>query len=338
MPADPSAPAAPAAADAAPTTPVPVPEAKPEPAAAPVEAKAPEGVAQPEVGAKAEEPSTLVGFLGHKLPLSLQAQVQYRQLTVVDQDPANDRSGLFDFGLTYKPMKGVSAFLTFGVLQKGVADPDESGTFFKDMSLGASYTTELGLENLGLDLYAKEKARLAANLRVWFPTSRASLKQTLYVAPELRLSAEAPVLPDWISVGLEVRSTYRFHHYAERVGSTGAEDAPMNVRFTVQAIPYLEAELLKLGKYGTVNFEGDVWWTWVLKYPSRESYESATSSREFWSQQFGWDLALVYHPKPWAKVAVSLEQGANILRDGIVNMSYDLRDELELAATLTLTF
>ncbi|HEY3447779.1 MAG TPA: hypothetical protein VGK67_15595 [Myxococcales bacterium] len=275
-----------------------------------------------------------MGFLGYELPVRFRAVLQYRQLAVVDQTPANDRAGNFDFVLSFKPSKAVSTFVTLGVLQKGWAEQDETGAFFKDMSLGVSYTTGLSLDGLGVGLYEKQQATLGANVRLWLPTSRASDKQTLYLAPELRLVAEAPVLPNWISIGLEFRTSYRFHQLAERAGPEGG----MNTRFTMQAIPYLDAEVLKLGKYGTINVELDVWWVWALLYPSRDGYVADASSQSAWRQNYGWDLGIAYHPKPWAKVTVSLEHGGSVLRDGIVNTFFTHRDETELAATLDLLF
>lgn len=276
----------------------------------------------------------MVQFLGYKLPVTLRAALQYRQLTVSDQTPSNDRYGSFDFALSFKPTKQVSAFLTLGVLQKGWAEEGETGAFFKDMAVGAAYTHPVALDALGVGLYQKQQAKLSANLRLWLPTSRASSRQEMYTAPELRLAASAPVLPDWVEVGLELRSTYRFIKYAERAGIDGA----LNTRFTLQAIPFLEVEFLKLGRFGTVNLEADVWWLWALSYPSRDHHSTTASGADYWQQQFGWDLGLAYHPKPWAKVGFSFEQGGNLLRDGIVNMFYDLRDENEFAVTVELLF
>ncbi|MBI5547279.1 MAG: hypothetical protein HY901_25640 [Deltaproteobacteria bacterium] len=305
---------------------------KPVPAAAVAPATSPSATPAPAVATKPEEAATLAEYFGHKPPLSLSATAEYRQPAIVDQDPANDLMMLYDFSLTHRPEKGVSVFLTFGLQQRFVAEGSESGWLFKDVALGAGYSHKIPLSGLNVSFLAQQKLALAYSLRAWLPTSRASINQDLHAAPEARASVGIPVLPDWISLSLDLRAQYRFHQYAERVGGD-----PLN-RFVLFLAPALEAEVLKLGSWGNVVVQADVNWGWVNRYPPRSSLESAASGRSTWAQDYGWDLGVAYQPKPWAEIAFSVQQGAPVLRDGVVNVDPLDRDETELVLDLSLTF
>lgn len=112
----------------------------------------------------------------------------------------------------------------------------------------------------------------------------------------------------------------------------------MNSRFVALLRPFLEAEVLDLGAYGKLFLRADVYWSWINQYPSRDSYASDASSQAAWLQKYGWSVGAGYMPMPWVELAVGVEQGGNVLRDGIVNTFFVHRDETELVLDLSLSF
>lgn len=260
---------------------------------------------------------------GKALPVSARLDVQYRMLGVVDEDPENDQYLFYVATLSGQVLDGLTAFVQTGLLQRFVAEPDESGLYLRDTLIGARYSTPV-------ELGAGLKLGLVHELGVYLPTSRASQNQDLYAAPRYRLLADLEVLPG-LSVSAIPEARYRFHAYAERAGP----GAPLNTQVDFGARLGLDYVALDSKTWGVAGVGASAASYYARRYAARDGHESDTSDQSPWLQSYDWEGHVFYIPMRALQVAVSVEHGGNVLRDGIANVFFTHRDETELVFTLT---
>jgi len=136
--------------------------------AAPAVASAQTALAPSEVSARADSGATPKAW-------TVSAAVQYRQQAVVDVDPENERLMVYKLGGSARLFDGAKGFVRFGLLERFVAQPGESGFRLQDAQVGMTYAHRVALGTKQLDL--------VHDLAVFLPTLRPSLMQHLYVAP-----------------------------------------------------------------------------------------------------------------------------------------------------------
>ena len=255
----------------------------------------------------------------------LRGDVMYRQLAVTDATPANDLWMTYRLRADIDVFPHARAFIWGGIQQKFWAQPDESGWFLQDLALGMSYTQEVKLDFVPLDFFKSRKLDLAYVGRVYLPTSRASINQDLYVAPEA-LTRASFAITDTLSVVSDVYFQYRLNRYAEQAGLEGG----MNNQLSFGPSLGLEYTFLDDDKIGTFTAGADVATAWGKKYGSRDEFSSTYSSEHMWTQDYGWDAYVTYTPWKYTTVVLTLQQGGPVLRDGIVNTFFVKREETEL--------
>ena len=155
-------------------------------------------------------------------------------------DPENDRYTVLWVRGEYNVIEKAQVFARVGLLRRFIAEPGESGYFLQDTTLGGRYGHEISLEGLKL---GERKLSLSHQVLLYLPTSRASLLQTLRLAPELRSTASIDVVKG-LSVGVQGRFQYRFHRYAERAGP----GAGMNTQYLLGVLPSVSYTLPELGE------------------------------------------------------------------------------------------
>ncbi|MBI5510208.1 MAG: hypothetical protein HY903_15740 [Deltaproteobacteria bacterium] len=311
----------PAAADPIPAAPAPTEITATPVGEAAAATAAPGDTATPTAGVEAQVSSPESdGRVWH-----LRAEAEFHMLAVTDPDPRNDRYMIYRARGDFDLMKGTKAFVTLGMTEKLWAEADESGFLLQDTRLGADYAHELSLDALPLDVFKGKKLELVERAQVYLPTSRASVNQDLYFAPELVSRARFQAMKD-LTVGLDLFFQYRFHRYAERAGLDGG----MNTQLVFGPSFGLEYTVLEHPGYGTVTVGGDVFDSNAKHYASRESYDATISSQSFWYQDYGWDGYVTYAPWQHTTFVLTLMQGGPVLRDGIVNTFLAKREETEL--------
>ena len=274
----------------------------------------------PEVTKQAEESTRPFGVAGG---------LQWRQLAVADQDPANNQYLLFFLAGSYRLPWNLSAVAQLGATQKFVAEEGETGFFFQDMALGLGYKHTLPLPRLG----QLDKVSLGHQLLFYLPTSRASWNQDLILAPQWKTVASVSAL-SILSLDLEGFFQYRFHRYADRVGPGGG----LNTRLVLGGALRGNVDIWEWKSWGKLRGGVEGSCSWVLKYPSRDSYEASVSDQAPWFQGYGWATYLDYAPRSYVSFRLALEQGGNVLREGIVNTFLFHRDETELSFGATFTY
>jgi hypothetical protein len=282
--------------------------------AAPAVASAQTALAPSEVSARADSGATPKAW-------TVSAAVQYRQQAVVDVDPENERLMVYKLGGSARLFDGAKGFVRFGLLERFVAQPGESGFRLQDAQVGMTYAHRVALGTKQLDL--------VHDLAVFLPTSRPSLTQHLYAAPQYLLTASVEVLPDLV-LSAAPNFRYRFHRYAERSGF----GAGMNTQWEAGAHGGLDYTFWKTGLVGDLSLGASGGSTWYRKFDSRDDHDSATSDQGFVQQLYDWEAHVAWQFLPRLGLTVSLEQGGPVLRDGIVNTFFVQRDETELAFTL----
>lgn len=289
------------------------------------------GAVAPAAIAPAADTTTAVSATleaGPKKQWQASASAQYRQLAISDPDPANDRVVLWSLGGSVGVFKGGKVFLRFGMSERFVAEGAESGFKLRDSAIGLSYGHELPFDDAGND-----KLSFSHKLAFFLPTSRASLAQDLYVAPQyvLALSYE---LVHGLTVVFSPDARYRWHQYAERAGYDGV----MNVQWELNAHGGLDWTFLESARFGNLGIGGSAGSGWQRKYPSRDDHTSTRADTAVWSQSYDWEAHVGYDPVPFLSLGVGLEHGGSVLRDGIVNTFLTHRDETELAFTVSGTY
>ena len=253
--------------------------------------------------------------------------IEYRQLAVTDMDPENDRYTVLWVRGEYNLMEKAQVFARVGLLRRFIAEPGESGYFLQDTTLGGRYGHEISLEALNL---GERKLSLSHQVLLYLPTSRASLLQTLRLAPELRSTASIDVVRG-LSVSVQGRFQYRFHRYAERAGP----GAGMNTQYLLGVLPSVSYTLPELGSFGRLSASAYMLSTWQRRYASRETYLSTASEAAPLFQMYGWGASLSYAPLKYASISVGVDHGGSVLRNGIVNTFVAHRDETEIGVSLT---
>jgi hypothetical protein len=334
-------PAAPAAEPAVAADPAVVAEPVVEPApVAPVveevQAQPVEGFATPE--AAAAPVVTAVTTDAKKedgKPWSAGATGEYRRLAVWDETAANNHYVLWKLRGSYKvPLElplPVDVRLALGLTENFVSDSEvESGWLINDTALSLHTKGDLDLASLG----APRPVSTDVWLGVYLPTSRASQNQDLYAAPMLRAVLAYEVLSH-LSVSFDGNAMYHFHQYAERAGLNGG----MNTQFSSQlALAGEWTQELPAPLFGDISVGADLNTSYERHYASRESYESEASSQAIWQQAWGWDAWVAWTPMESLTASLSLERGAPVLRDGIVNLDLGHRDEIEVVASIDVTY
>jgi hypothetical protein len=217
----------------------------------------------------------------------------------------------------YSFSNGLSARVRMGFNQRFVAEPNESGFLFQDLRVGGIYSHGLPWE---LPAWAGN-IRFVHILDVLTPTSRASQNQSMYLATQQ--TSLVTWTPGWsLTLGVSETWQQRFNQYAERAGRDGG----MNVQSMIVGslfVQYSPIVGLQLG--------ADVYSTWIRRYSSRESFVSASSSQDFWGQQFGWDLSAFYRVLPMLELGASVEHAQSVLDGGVIRTHFVNRDETEFA-------
>ncbi len=260
-------------------------------------------------------------------PYSVSGGLEYRQLAIADVDPENDRYTVLWVRGEYNVLEKAHVFARVGVLRRFIAEPGESGYFLQDTTVGGRYGHEVGLGGIGL---GERNLSLSHQVLLYLPTSRASLLQTLYLAPEVRSTASVDVVKG-LNLGLQGRFQYRFHRYAERAGP----GAGMNTQYLLGVLPSVTYTLPDLGSFGRLSANAYMLSTWQRRYASRETYLPEASEAAPLFQMYGWGASLTYTPVQYVSLNVGIDHGGSVLRNGIVNTFVAHRDETELGVSLT---
>lgn len=254
---------------------------------------------------------------------SVSASAQYRQLAVTDPDPRNDRVLLWSLGGNVGVFEGGKVFVRFGLSERFVAEQTESGVKLRDTSIGLNYGHAIKFtENHELSLSHK--------LAFFLPTSRASLAQDLYVAPQYVFNASYELVHG-LSISFSPDVRYRWHQYAERAGYDGA----MNVQWELGTHGGLDWTFLESERFGSVGVGASAGTGWQRMYDSRDDHTSPVAESGNWNQSYDWEAHVGYDPVKYLSLGVGLEHGGSVLRDGIVNTFFVHRDETELAFTVS---
>ena len=262
------------------------------------------------------------GKRGYKFVL----QTQYQQLPITDEDPLNDMSILYSLLVSAKlPLKGLTVQALTGLSERFVAQPDESGFRLQDTALSSSYSHSVQLP--------KGKLGFAHRLRLWVPTSRTSLNQSLNLAPDLRTAVRYTPI-DSLSVGLNISGQYRWYTYAEQAGQFGG----MNTQWVAGTSVVLGYRMLKSKRFGVLSSNLSGGTQWRRSYASRSTFDSEQSDAANWYQSYGWSAGLGYAPVQWASLGVTIEHGGPLRRNGIINPFFFNRDETQLGVALSLQY
>lgn len=298
-----------------------------EPAGAPPPPKKVE--APPAVASKAAAaaPSAQAApIVEEKSRYSISGFAQYRNTAVVDETPANDSHVIYRAELGYKLTKPVQLFVRAGVLQKFVQTSEVWPVGLQDSQVGFRYNHTLRPKEWGVDLGPVE---LQHQLSLFVPTSQISIIREMYAAPDVT-SRAITELTEGVQLSLLLGAQYRFMRYAERGGLNGG----MNVRMVLTGGLGLEGEVLEDESWGRLSLGADVRTDSVMKYPSREDFESPASDRTHWRQDFGWGAYVTWEPLDFLAASISVEQNGAVLREGIVNVFFTKLEETELVFTL----
>jgi len=269
-------------------------------------------------------------------PWHVSGGLTYRGLVIVDEDAANDQNFSWSLRGDYDVFEGGRAWIRLGLTQNFVAEGDpeeggESGFLFQDASLGFDYGHEVGLDFVPLESFKGKKLDFEHRLGLFLPTSRASINQDMYAAPYALSRLRYAVLEPLI-VGMDAWFRYRFHRYAERVGPGAGQNTQLDfgASFGVEYVPLASKE------WGTVSVGADLGWGLAKRYPSGEEFVAVDerSSETFWAQDYSWDVYATYTPVKYATVVLGLEQAANVLKDGIVNVEPFHRDQTQFFVQL----
>ena len=250
-------------------------------------------------------------------PVTTLLFVQHRQLAVVDDDPANDHLTVWAARAQGRLATGLSVFLTGGLVQRFVAEEGESPFRLLDSRIGLAWRTPV-------DLGGGKKLGILNELSVFLPTSRTSQLQDIIAAPQARVQFMFQPVKG-LSLALSPRFRYRFHTFAERAGL----NANMNVQIDTGVRAGIDYTAIRFEKAGSIGVGTSTGTTYIRKYDSRESFTSEQSDQGVWLQVYDWEAHVTYSVSMF-NFAVSVEQGGNVLRNGVVNTFFAQRDETEL--------
>lgn len=254
---------------------------------------------------------------GEVFPVTTLVFGQFRQLAVVDEDPANGMTAVYAVRAQGRLTNSLSVFLTGGVIQRFVAEPEESGFNLLDSRIGVAWRTPV-------DLGGGKRLGILNELSVFMPTSRNSQLQDMIAAPQARVQFMFSPLKD-TTVAISPRFRYRFHEFAERAGLQG----DMNVQLDTGIRGGLDYTVYRNKSIGSFGVGASAGTTYFKNYDSREGYESQFSDQGAWGQVYDWEAHVTYSVKMF-NFAVSVEQGGNVLRNGVVNTFFAHRDETEM--------
>jgi hypothetical protein len=262
-----------------------------------------------------------------KRPFSLALGVQFRSLAVFDEDPRNDTAFVYRGEMSWPVSEATRMFLRVGVLHQLVQVGSLPAIRFQDMLIGARYNRELRLGD-------EQVVELQVGLGMYLPTSIASQRQTLFGAPELVVSGSWSPVP-WAGLDVGTLGRYLFVHYAERDGVGGRESgAPMNNQLVLGGSldawvqPYADGDTrLVLGVGASTTLR--------KRYAAADDFVSEASDTVYWEQLYGWEGYARWTIVEWLTATLAIEQGAGVLRDGIVNVNLTKLEETELVVGFT---
>jgi hypothetical protein len=258
---------------------------------------------------------------GPKKQWSVNASAQYRQLAVTDPDPLNDRVVLWSLGGNVGVFEGGKVFVRFGLSERFVAEQTESGVKLRDTSIGLNY-------GHAIKFTENHELSLSHRLAFFLPTSRASLSQDLYVAPQYVLITSYELVHG-LTLSFSPDARYRWHRVCRAAGIDGV----MNVQWELGLHGGLDWTFLETERFGSLGVGASAGSGWQRKYASRDDHESTTSPMSaIWYQSYDWEAHVwVTTPLQYLSLSLAVEHGGNVLRDGIVNTFFTHRDETELA-------
>ena len=256
------------------------------------------------------------------LPVKLTAAVGYYMLATVDEDPENDQSLSWSVGARAKVLPDLTIFANAGVTERFTVEKDESAFRARDTRVGARHSTELELGPL--------EANLENTVTLYLPTSRASLNQDLFIAPQIASSLSIEPV-DNLTLSIGPRFRYRFHKYAERAGKAGI----MNTQYEISGNIGADYRILKDRTWGKLSAGVSTMSTWIRRFNSRDDHSSASSDRAVWLQRYGWEAHVGYTPIKVATLSLAVDQTGSVLRDGVVNTFVAHRDETMLIFRLS---
>ncbi|MFO0728978.1 MAG: hypothetical protein U1E65_34680 [Myxococcota bacterium] len=301
---------------------LPTPSATPAPSASPT----PEDSGKPADsekgnGASIVNGATGFGGAGNDRPYYVFGLFQFRKLAVNSETPLPELGAFYRLELGYKPAPGWSVFGRVAATQGFVSSIDHPPFLFQDVTLGFAYLKSLPLDGLGL----KDKALdIRGRAQVYLPTSVASQRQEMFLAPELGLTFRLEPNERWLIL-LDGYAQYRALRYAEHAGQT----ALMNVEWALATYLWINWTFLEAGEWGSYALGATISTDGALKYANE------VTGRSPWEEKVGWSFSLSWTPAslPSVWLSLSIEQNGPIMRDGIVNLFLTKLEETEMVFT-----
>ncbi len=232
------------------------------------------------------------------------------RMPAIDEDPENDVALFYLAKVSGKLFEGAKAFIQAGLFEYFTAEEGDTAFRLQDTQIGFSYATPVKLAE-GHELGVTHIFKL------YLPTSRASQKQDLYLAPLVRLALDYEVV-EGFSVALYPHFRYRVHQYAERAGPYGAPNLTQLDTGLHAGADYT----LSLGDFGKAGAGFSLGSIWLQRYAARDDFESPQSDQAPWLQTYDWEAHLTYTPIRYVSVAFSIEHNQPVLRDGVVNVDF----------------
>ncbi|MBK8012174.1 MAG: hypothetical protein IPK13_12570 [Deltaproteobacteria bacterium] len=259
-----------------------------------------------------------------KRSVFLEGLAQFRQLLVVDEDPAAERALRYVVRGGLVLDNGLRPFVRLELWQRFYTEVNEQ-LEMRDMSLGAEYAHKLSLDGLGLP---GRTLSMLYRGSFYLPTSRKSLDRDLVIGPDLLTDASFEIV-EGLAVGAQGHGRYQWYTFADRAGPGAGYNTQLSFDGTLRVVytPFQETS------FGSLSLGADVWVSYDKRYPARpeDSEGRRASSVTYWDQGFGWDLFADYAPIEAFSVQVSVERGGRVNRDGIVNPQFlGHRDEIEM--------
>ena len=252
-------------------------------------------------------------------PWSASLGLRYGRLLVTDDTSGGDQSLAYRLGGRAEVFPGGKVSIRLGLNERFVAQPEESGFRLTDTTLSLSYGQTLPVGPKSIDV--------SHELAFALPTSRASSRQDLYVAVGYTLSLSMDLVSG-LTASVSPNARYRAHAFAERAGMAGV----MNTQWEFGSHLGLDYTLLDLGdELGNLTLGASGGWTWFRQYDAVDQHASVYADSGAWNQGYDYEAHVAYVFLERYSLTTSIEQGSNVLRDGIVNVSWFNRDEVELA-------
>jgi len=265
---------------------------------------------------------------GEEQALHLTGALRYAGLAVYDEDPSNDQYLYWSLKGSWTLPHDLELFAQSGLVQRFVAQPEESGFRLTDLGLGATWRHRF--EFMKSSMLEDMPLSMRHSLTFFFPISRRSQNATLLVAPRWNMSLRWKLM-EGLRIGPDVMAQYNFHRYAEQSGLHGG----MNTQFLFETGLSAQYTLpLPAWFYGSMAVSGRLTTGYGKGYASSETFTADSSDREFWSQTWGWEAAMSYTPISSLSIVLGLEQGSDYLRNGIQAIEFFHRDETEVSLTL----